>query len=379
MSANLLASVIDATPAPSAVRTADETLLHNALAKRLAESQAVIEHVQTNVPQDRLLRASTIAFNATPTDLVLSGGTNGSSFSQPLTRFALGQAATRVGFPGGYAADVMAERGDTGRKVVSDALTTLWRAEKAEKKILVRSVNDKIHGVLSDAFRRLDCRPGVDSFIAAVQRYGAVPYGGVVTDTRIAIRAVLPRIFRLNSGAWNDAVIIGAILRNSDFGAGKYSLALYLERVRCLNGMIGEMLFAQTHIGGRLDEADFYSERTHKLDSATMISATTDYVSALLSPAGVERTVGILQAAASQHLDLEKEINTVLKKAMTKEEIKGLTSALQSVNEDEMPLGPPTPYRMSNAISWLANNSADPDRALDLQRLAGNYLKPVAA
>lgn len=378
-------AIIDLPATAVSSRTKAEDMLNRSLKTHLAESQRVIEYVQNNVPQDRLLRGAALHFEPTATDLLMVGG-NGSPFAQPLTRYALGQAAGRVGFPGAYAADVMTERGDVGRKVVADALTTLWSHQPADKRVLVRSVNERIHGVLSDAFKRIDCRPAVDAFIGGVQRLGAVPYGGTVTDTRIAIRAVLPRIFRLGSertdphgDRFNDAVIIGIILRNSDFGAARYSLALYVERVMCLNGMIGEMLFAQTHLGGRLDEGDFYSDRTHKLDSATMISATKDYVNAILSPEGVERTVGVLQAAATQKLDIEKELSTVLKKAMTKEELKAVTTALQSINEDEMPLGPPTPYRMANAISWVANaEGTEPDRALDLQRLAGSYLKAAA-
>jgi hypothetical protein len=374
-----LASVIEATVTKTAARTPDEGILEKAIKERLARSQEIIRHVQDNVPQDRLLKASAVWFAPNTAgrldELVMTAGNANGSFTQPLTRYALGQAAGRVGFPAAYAADVMAERGGVGRKVVADALTTLWAAQEPVKKILVRSVNERIHGVLSDAFRRLDCRPGVDAFIGAVQKFGAVPYGGEITDTRVAIRAILPRIFKLGSGTWNDSVAIGIILRNSDFGAARYSLALYVERVRCLNGMIGEMLFAQTHLGGRLDEADFYSDRTHKLDGATMVSATKDYVKALLAPEGIERTVAVLQEAASKSLDLQHELDAVLKKAMTKEELKQVTAALQSVDEDEMPLGPPTAYRMSNAISWVANHAIDPDRSLDLQRLAGNYLK----
>jgi hypothetical protein len=43
-----------------------------------------------------------------------------------------------------------------------------------------------------------------------------------------------------------------------------------------------------------------------------------------------------------------------------------------------MPLGPPSYYRMANAISWVAGQVEDADRGLDLQRLAGKYLAPAA-
>lgn len=377
---SILNSVIDSTIQQTTVSPA-ENLLAKAIRERLAQSQSVIDHVQNNVPQDRLLRTAAVTFRD-DADLTINGGTNGGSFTAPLTRHALGQAASRVGFPASYAADVMAEKGTVGREVVARALTTLYAAEPTTRKMLVRSVNGKVHGIMSDAYRRLDSRPGVDAFIGAVSALGAVPYGGVVTDTRVVIKAILPRVFVLGSqrtdghgDRFHDAIALGLSLSNSDFGAGTYKLNLYVERVLCLNGMIGEAAFAQRHLGARLEEGDFYSERTHRLDSATMVSATKDYVKAILSPEGVEKTVAILQNAATTKLDLEAEINSVLKKTMTKEEIKGLTAALQSVNEDEMPLGPPTPWRMANAISWLAGKAEDADRSVDLQRMAGKYLR----
>lgn len=386
MSSKLLDSVLDASAlTAAATRTKEETILERVLREGVRSAQATIAHVQENVPKDRLLKASAVWFAPQADQLVMTAGSANGAFTQPLTRYALGQAAGRVGFPAAYAADVMAERGEIGRKVVADALTTLWAASDPTKKVLVRSVNERVHGVLSDAFRRLDCRPGVDAFCKEAAAVGAVPVEGVITDTRIAIKAILPRLFRLGNvktdphgDKFTDTVAIGIVLRNSDFGAARYSMALYVLRVLCLNGMIGEQIMAQTHVGARLDEADFFSDRTHKLDAATMVSATRDYVKAFLSKDGVERTVAVLQEAATKSLDLKAEIDTVLKKSMTKAELQSVTAALQSVNPDEMPLGPPTPYRMANALAWVANASDDPDRKLDLQRLAGNYLRAAA-
>ena len=362
-----------------------EDILNAKLESGKAQTAAILARIQNEVPQDRLVKANALRFAADHhsdaaiiPELVMQGGKT----TEPLTRHALSQACARVGFPSAYAAEVMEEKAEVGRVVVAEALSTLWQHEPDNRKVLVRSVNGRAHGLLSDAYRRLDGRPGVDAFCGAAMKLGAVPIEGVITETRIAIKAVLPRIFTLGNtvrdphgSRFLDKIVIGAVLRNSDFGAGRYSMALYILRVLCLNGMIGDMLFAQTHVGARLDEADFFSDRTHKLDAATMVSATRDYVNAFLSPDGIEKTVGVLQAAASTSLDLEKEINGVLKKAMTVDERKSLTAALQSVNEEEMPLGPPTPWRMANAISWVAAHTEDADRTLDLQRLAGNYLK----
>ena len=366
-----------------------EQILTAKLDSSRASTATVIERIQNEQPQDRLVLRPTACFDSSGDELLMRTPHS----AEPLTRYSLGQACGNVHFPAAYANDVIVERGPLGRKVIADALTTLYAAEPKERtvgqsrktipnRMLVRSVRGRIHGIMSDAYRRLDSRPGVDAFCAAAQQFGAVPIEGTITDTRIAIKAVLPKVFTLgrtrkdvHGDSFKDSVAIGVILRNSDFGAGKYSIAMYLLRVLCLNGMIGEMLLAQTHIGARLEEADFFSKRTLELDSDTMVSATRDYVGAFLSPEGVERTVGLLNDAVGREIDLEHELNSTLKKAMSKDELKAVTAALQSVNEEEMPLGPPSAYRMANALSWVAGKSTDSDRRLDIERLAGDYLK----
>lgn len=42
------------------------------------------------------------------------------------------------------------------------------------------------------ALVQLDSRPIVEAFATAVQQKGAFPYDGHVTDTRIAIQAIMP-------------------------------------------------------------------------------------------------------------------------------------------------------------------------------------------
>lgn len=321
-----------------------------------AKAATAINYIQDNVPQDALLAMPAAHFS--DVDHVRLN-------DRELTRHALGQACGRVGFPAGYAADIIGT--DVGRRVVSGALNQLWHADT--RRVLTRTVQGKVHGIMSDSFRRIDCRPLVEAFANAAARIGAVPVDGVVTDTRLAIKAVFPEPFLVGG---RDAVALGVVLRNSDFGAGAFSISAYVMRLLCLNGMIGEKLFQQRHLGGRLEEADFFSERTHRLDAATMTSSTVDYVTGLLGADGRQRTVELLERAATERLDPEAELG---KLRLSKAESGLVRSALQSVDEAEMPLGPPSPYRMANAIGWAAGQVTDADRKLDLERLAGEYLK----
>jgi hypothetical protein len=356
-----------------------KTVLEQAIERRRASAAQTVLHVQENVPQDALVPTSLVGFHPDPEhgtvllDRVIDETTRNPM--GPLTRHALQQACGRVGFPSGYAADVMAERGPVGAAVVAEALSRLWKADAvAGKRVLTRSVNGRVHAVLSDKYRRIDCRPIVEAFCSAVAAEGAVPYEGLVTNTRISIKALLPEVFVVGRpGGWQDVVALGAGLTNSDFGAAANSAYAFLLRVMCVNGMTGEKVYSQRHLGGTIGEDDFYSQRTYKLDAATQTSASRDIVKALLGMEGRQRTLAAIERAATTNLDLDDEIGS-LKKALTKGELAQVTAALQSVNEEEMPLGPPSPYRMANALAWAAEKAEDGDRKMELQKIAGGYV-----
>lgn len=361
-----------------------QTILEAAIEKHRETAESALRYVQENVPQDALVPTGLVTFRAAEDsglvllDRVIEETTKKKKEAEtfgPLTRHALGQACGRVGFPAGYANEVMTKRGAIGAAVVAEALSRLWRADaEPGKRILTRSVLGRVHAVLSDKFRRLDVRPNIEAFCSAAAAAGAVPYEGVVTDTRVSIKALLPTVFLVGRpDGWQDIVAMGAGLTNSDFGAAEYQEYAFLLRVLCDNGMTGEKLFHQRHLGRKLDEGDFYSERTYKLDAATTTSATRDIVKGLLGAEGVKRTLDAINRAATTDLDLDAEL-TSLKKALTKDEIAKVTTALQSVNEREMPLGPPSPYRMANALSWAASKEEDGDRRMEIQKMAGRYL-----
>jgi hypothetical protein len=97
----------------------------------------------------------------------------------------------------------------------------------------VRTLNNEVRGFLSDSYRRLDSRPIIEAFVTGVQRLGALPYKGIVTDTKVAIQAILPDVF--------ETVIPGEVLafvlslENSDFGNGALSLRVGALRIWCDN------------------------------------------------------------------------------------------------------------------------------------------------
>ena len=70
-----------------------------------------------------------------------------------------------------------------------------------------------MRGWLSDRYRRLDSRPFFEALAEEAVRAGAVPVDGVVTETRVALKLVLPEILEPIPG---EFLVIGGEWSNSD-------------------------------------------------------------------------------------------------------------------------------------------------------------------
>jgi hypothetical protein len=78
-----------------------------------------------------------------------------------------------------------------GAELLADNLNHIFKREEP-RRLLLRSVQDEVRGVLSDMYRRLDSRPILDAFAGACREIGVVPVEGVGGDLRFCLRAVLP-------------------------------------------------------------------------------------------------------------------------------------------------------------------------------------------
>jgi hypothetical protein len=331
---------------PAAVLTRGDQhreILHRAIATGARRAVHLFEALERDAPKDAIVRATALAFAATEGRLHVGFGDDRYSLSS----FALGQVAERAGVPHPYLAGLLSDAGDAP-----------WRAELARDvlqrhydhdsgRMLVRSVSGQIRGWLSDRFRRLDSRPLVDALTQEATALGAVPVDGVVTETRVALKILLPEILEPVPGEY---VVLGAEWSNSDFGNGTHSLRAFLLRVACLNGAVTENALRQVHLGARLHEDLDLSDRTYRLDTATNASALRDVVRNTLSAKGRDRLLAqIRQAHETEY-----------------------TGAQLATATRRLPKA--TAWRASNAISWIARATEDPEVRLDLERLAGGLL-----
>jgi hypothetical protein len=323
----------------------------------------VIEHVMTHQPQDYIVKANALQFSGNGG---LSVALNNAEFG--LHRFALGQIAESASLPVKFLDSLTAS--EWGRALIAHNFNEVFKHRDA-KRHLVRTLNNEVRGFLSDSYRRLDSRPIIEAFVTGVQRLGALPYKGIVTDTKVAIQAILPDVFDVIPG---EVIAFVLSLENSDFGNGALSLRVGALRIWCDNLAVFEENMRQIHLGRRLDENIVFSQRTYLLDTKTTVSALEDIIGVQLNREGLKRRMELLAVTAQKAVDPQAAMK-MLKDSLGVGQAQQVIDAYKSADIEMLPAGNDA-WRLSNAISWIAGKETDGEKKLDLMKLAGKVLLP---
>jgi hypothetical protein len=343
-------------------QTKIEEMIHSSVAR----VERVIEQVETDVPEDALIAGKTLRFGlAAQAHLVLA--VNGAE--KTIHKHALRQISERPKIRNlSTVVGELLERGEWGKNLIAHNLNEIYSHMNGNR-YLLRSVNGQVRGFLSDQFRRLDSRPLLEAFVGAIQRYGARPVDGFALQTKMNVRAILPMVFEPFPG---EMMAFGAQLSDSDFGDGKLSVSGFVLRMYCTNLATTEDVLSQVHLGRKLSDVVEFSKRTLELDTETMASAINDVAGHVLSSGAVNRYLDMVRKANDEKIE-PNAIHSWVKKNLSKSESE---SAVKKFNSPDVEMLPPgqTKWRWSNALSWLANETKDEHRKLELQEYAGNIL-----
>ena len=323
----------------------------------------VIEHVMNHQPQDFIVKANALQFSG-------NGGLrvalNNAEFG--VHRFALSQIAETANLPVKFLDSLTAS--EWGRTLVAHNLSEIFKHRDA-KRHLVRTLNNEVRGFLSDSYRRLDSRPIIEAFVTGVQRLGALPYKGMVTDSKVAIQAILPDVFDVIPG---EVIAFVLSLENSDFGNGALSLRVGALRIWCDNLAVFEENMRQVHLGRRLDENIIFSQKTYLLDTKTTVSALEDIIGVQLNREGLKRRMELLAVTAQKAVDPQAAMK-MLKDSLGVGQAQAVIDAYKGADIEMLPAGN-NAWRLSNAISWVGGQEPDAEKKLELMKLAGRVLLP---
>lgn len=332
----------------------------------------VIEQVESDVPEDMLAVGKKLQF---------TNSENGIALVPPATAdvnpgalqihdHAFGQICEKAKVRNlGTVLRELRGRGEWGRKLAADNLNEIYSHFNGDR-FLLRAVRGQLRGFLSDSYRRLDSRPLLDAFVQAIQRYGARPVDGFALTTKINLRALLPMIFEPFPG---EIMAFGIQLSDSDYGDGTLNVAGFLLRCWCTNLATTEDVLSQVHLGRKLSDVVEFSRRTLELDTQTMASAVSDVAGHVLAPKAINRYIDLVKRANEEKIETGS-IHAWAKKNLTKTETDSAVNKFASADIELLPAGQ-TKWRWSNALSWLANETQDEHRKLELQDFAGGILK----
>jgi hypothetical protein len=288
-----------------------------------------------------------------------------------LTTHSQNQVLQRAGIPSQFASRLM----DLGEIDLLRQNLKRLTDRTQEDGIQIRRVGDTIKGWLSPSYKRMDAAPVIEAFLKRNLENGFVPYRGMNTDYRYQVSMIQPRIWEPVPG---EFVVFGTSLVTGDYGNQSLEIDLLMLRIVCLNLAIGHDLFRKIHLGSRFqmgeaDEIISISQKTINLDTDTISSAVTDVVDA--SENHIKLLEHKIQEANEKEIKDPKSIyESLRKRGLRKETVDQIKTAYDLPQEVEILPKGNSFWRLSNAISLVANGVERPDEKVDLEKEAMNLL-----
>jgi hypothetical protein len=338
-----------------------------------ARSAEIIQRVSRDIPQDAIVKGEAMTFGVDDEgELKVALGSG--SVPRDVHVHALRQIASKAGVPKDYLDRL--RTGDGWQRTLAEEICNTTYGNQGGR-YLVRSSEGQVRGFLSDKYRRLDCHQMLEAACATFQELGAIPVGGHASDIKASLRAVIPTVYEPVPG---EAMVFGLEWNNTNYGGTAYGMRTFAERLTCLNGMMGENLLREIHLGGRLPDDLELSKKTMELDTLTMVSATRDVILHGLGSKAIQRRIDAVKAAHETDFDGDSFRKAWAKatKDLTNAERTRVKEVYEGPDVVMLPEGQ-TPWRLSNALSWVANQTEDEDRCVELQRMAGRVVDDVAA
>ena len=288
-----------------------------------------------------------------------------------LTDHSQGQMLNRAGIPAQFAQKLM----DLEENELLSRNLKRLTDRMEEGGILLRRVGTTIKGWLSPAYKRMDAAPIMEAFLKRSLENGFVPYRGMNTDYRYQVSMIQPRIWEPVPG---EFVVFGTSLVTGDYGNQSLEIDLLMLRIVCLNLAIGHDLFRKIHLGSRFqmgegDEIVPISQKTINLDTDTISSAvTTLWTQARTTSNSLSTRFSKQMRKRSK---TRKSIyDSLRKRGLRKETVDQIKTAYDLPQEVEILPKGNNLWRLSNAISLVANGVERADEKVDLEKEAMNLL-----
>jgi hypothetical protein len=297
--------------------------------------------------------------------LRVAGLTGGTPF--PIRRTANVQFAQRNGIPQRYF-DRMVEDAPE----LAAANLNHWLHAEPEKR-MVRTVEGEVRAFLSDRYRPLDNYELAESVIPVLNNFGTEVRSSEVTESRMYIQAVLPKMSA--EPRKGDVVQAGIVISNSEVGHGSLRIEPMIFRLVCINGMIAAQAIRKYHVGrrsgGEDDITELLTDETRRVDDAAFWMKARDLTKAAFNQKFFDAQVTKIVDAESVKVegDIEDGVVEIQNRFNLSDGEKKhlLTNLIKDGGESQ--------WAVTNAITKLAHTAESYDRSVELERLGGQVME----
>lgn len=272
-----------------------------------------------------------------------------------------------------YYRDLGREHPDV-RRILLNAL--LERAPEEEVR-MVRTLEGKARALVSDRYNRLDHEDVLQAVAPVFQNLQVQGRVASITDSYMYLEVTTPKLEgEVRRG---DVIQAGIALSNSEVGYGAVNVESMLFRLACLNGAIQRQMLRRTHLGSRMVSEGAHgqpiqlSAETRAVDNLAFWGTVRDVVRFALT----EKVFGemLRNAQRAANLEIPPEVN--------KPKLVQMIADDNGFSQDEtdtflsrlMESKDMTAWDMANALTAVAHNLEDTDRAVAMQRIGGEVIE----
>jgi len=209
-----------------------------------------------------------------------------------LSDHALGQMATDLGIPKRYFDRMKVDAPD-----LFQVNAHHWMAEEPSRRMIRAYTNDgstpSARAWLSDRYRRIDNIEIAKKLLPEFDRLSTdvVFHNASISDEKFYLRAVFPKMEK--EVKVGDPVQWGVQIKNSEVGAGQFSIDSFVMRLVCINGLVVAKVMSARHVGKRLGE--HLSDEAIRADDRAFWLAARDELRNAISETQFETVVQTLR------------------------------------------------------------------------------------
>lgn len=358
----------DLKVAVSEAATTMRKKLHEEIEKHKNDGEKTIEAVVAEIPRDRYRNMRETVFDVDPETHKLIVNYKEDE-PEAVHSFALGKVCESVGVPKEFLGRLM-QKDTWGQGLAVEVLNTHFKNQpQHQQRRMIRSVQKETRGFLSDSYARVHPGMLLETFVTECKKYGLLPYGGNAGSTKFIVRAVMDRVLEPIK---DEVISIGVVLKESPYGDGATELSVFMQRMWCTNTAIATSELRKVHLGGKAPVDFEEANHAYQVQSKSLCAEVKKSLEQQLAPEYIKRLEDGIRSAHESKVN-HTQFEAYLKRHLSKTEVEEVREKYRSTDITDLPAGDSW-WRASNVLSWAANQTEDPDKAYDLQKMAGQVL-----